>query len=138
MRLLSGTARSSRCARRSRGRCASSASAADARHQAARRRLELRSLTQRPPPSTPPTATGSGARILSVGIAATGVFTFAYFALASHVLDGDLYGSIALLWSILFVVISVIYRPVEQLLSRTIAERRARGLHGGHPLRMPL
>ena len=38
----------------------------------------------------------------------------------------------------LFVVISVIYRPVEQLLSRTIAERRARGLHRGHPLRTPL
>ncbi len=38
----------------------------------------------------------------------------------------------------LFVVISVIYRPVEQLLSRTIAERRARGLAGAHPLRVPL
>jgi len=79
-----------------------------------------------------------GARILSLGIAATGLFSFAYFAVASHVLDADLYGSIALLWSILFVVISVIYRPVEQLLSRTIADRRARGLHGGHPLRVPL
>ncbi len=30
----------------------------------------------------------------------------------------------------MFVIISVIYRPIEQLLSRTIAERRARG-HGG-------
>ena len=27
---------------------------------------------------------GRGARILSIGIAATGLFTFAYFALASH------------------------------------------------------
>ena len=27
----------------------------------------------------------------------------------------------------MFVIISVIYRPIEQLLSRTIAERRARG-----------
>ena len=48
------------------------------------------------------------------------------------------YGAISLLWSVLFVVISVIYRPVEQLLSRTIAERRARGLHHSHPLRIPL
>jgi O-antigen/teichoic acid export membrane protein len=39
---------------------------------------------------------------------------------------------------VLFVVISVIYRPVEQLLSRTIADRRARGLHGRHSLRVPL
>ena len=75
-----------------------------------------------------PSGYGQGARILSIGIAATGVFTFAYFALASHVLDADLYGSIALLWAILFVVISVLYRPVEQLLSRTIAARRARGI----------
>ena len=37
----------------------------------------------------------------------------------------------------MFVIISVIYRPIEQLLSRTIAERRARG-HGEHPLRVPM
>jgi O-antigen/teichoic acid export membrane protein len=86
----------------------------------------------------PNAAYARGARILSIGIAATGLFTFLYFAVASHVLAPDPYGSVALLWSILFVVISVIYRPVEQLLSRTIAGRRARGLHGGHPLRMPL
>lgn len=79
-----------------------------------------------------------GARVLSMGIASTGLFTFAYFAVASHVLDADAYGAVSLLWAVLFVVISVIYRPVEQLLSRTIADRRARGLHGGHPLRVPL
>jgi O-antigen/teichoic acid export membrane protein len=79
-----------------------------------------------------------GARILSIGIASTGLFTFAYFAVASHVLPDAAYGAISLLWSVLFVVISIIYRPVEQLLSRTIADRRARGLTGGHPLRVPL
>jgi O-antigen/teichoic acid export membrane protein len=36
----------------------------------------------------------------------------------------------------MFVILSVIYRPIEQLLSRTIADRRARGLQG-HPLRIP-
>ncbi len=80
---------------------------------------------------------GRGARILGVGIAATGVVTFAYFAVASHVLEDDEYGRITLLWSILFVTMSVIYRPVEQLLSRTIADRRARGMQGSHPLRTP-
>jgi O-antigen/teichoic acid export membrane protein len=85
-----------------------------------------------------PDAYARGARILSVGIASTGVFTFAYFAVASHVLDDDPYGAVSLLWALLFVVISVIYRPVEQLLSRTIADRRARGHHAGHPLRIPL
>src|SRR5438270_2507360 len=36
----------------------------------------------------------------------------------------------------MFVLLSVIYRPIEQLLSRTIADRRARGLHD-NPLRVP-
>jgi O-antigen/teichoic acid export membrane protein len=80
---------------------------------------------------------GSGAKILSIGIAATGLFTFAYFGVAGHVLDGDDYGRVSLLWSLLFVIMSVIYRPVEQLLSRTIADRRARGIVAGHPLRTP-
>jgi O-antigen/teichoic acid export membrane protein len=81
---------------------------------------------------------GRGARILSIGIASTGIFTFAYFAVASHVLPAAEYGAISLLWAVLFVVISVIYRPVEQLLSRTIAQRRALGVTGGHRLRVPL
>jgi O-antigen/teichoic acid export membrane protein len=42
-----------------------------------------------------------------------------------------------LLWSIMFVIISVIYRPIEQLLSRTIADRRARG-HEQHSVRVPI
>ncbi|MGI8579333.1 MAG: hypothetical protein ACR2K9_02115 [Solirubrobacteraceae bacterium] len=80
---------------------------------------------------------GAGARILSIGIAATGLVTFGYFALASHALNPVEYKGVSLLWSVMFVIVSVIYRPIEQLLSRTIAERRARGLHHGHPLRVP-
>jgi O-antigen/teichoic acid export membrane protein len=92
----------------------------------------------RPAPSEGPT-TGtyaSSARVLSIGIASTGVFTFLYLATASHVLDPASYSRISLCWAIMFVILSVIYRPVEQLLSRMIADRRARGLHG-HPLRIP-
>jgi O-antigen/teichoic acid export membrane protein len=78
----------------------------------------------------------SGARILSIGIASTGIFTFAYLAAASHDLEKKAYGRVTLCWAIMFVILSVIYRPVEQLLSRMIADRRARGLEG-HPLRVP-
>lgn len=87
----------------------------------------------------PPTGRtyASGARLLSVGIAATGLLTFAYFSIASHVLSAEAAQRLDVLWSVMFVVISVIYRPVEQLLSRTIAERRAHG-HARHPLRVPL
>jgi O-antigen/teichoic acid export membrane protein len=80
---------------------------------------------------------GSGARILSIGIAATGLLTFAYFSLASHVLNSVEAKRIDLLWSVMFVTISVIYRPIEQLLSRTIAERRARG-YTQDSLRVPI
>ena len=76
-----------------------------------------------------------GARILSLGIATTGLVTFAYFSLASHALGEVEYKGITLLWSVMFLIISIIYRPVEQLLSRTISSRRALGQHGGHPLR---
>ena len=80
---------------------------------------------------------GRGARILSVGIATTGLVTFAYFSLASHSLSEVDYKGVSLLWSVLFLIISIIYRPVEQLLSHTIASRRAQG-HEGHPLRVAL
>ncbi len=80
---------------------------------------------------------GSGARILSIGIALTGVLTFAYFSIASHVLNPFQAKRIDVLWTVMFVIISVIYRPTEQLLSRTIAERRARG-HTAHSLRAPI
>jgi O-antigen/teichoic acid export membrane protein len=79
---------------------------------------------------------GRGAAILSVGIGVTGLITYAYFALASHSLSKDEYGRISLLWSAVFIVVSVLYRPVEQLLSRTIADRAARDQSGSHHLRV--
>jgi O-antigen/teichoic acid export membrane protein len=84
-----------------------------------------------------PSGYGSGARLLSIGIASTGVLTFAFFSIASHVLGEVEAKRLDLLWSIMFVIISVIYRPIEQLLSRTIADRRARG-HMQHSVRVPI
>ena len=79
---------------------------------------------------------GKGAAVLSVGIGVTGLITYAYFALASHSLSESDYGGITLLWSAVFVTVSVLYRPVEQLLSRTIADRAARGGTGNSHLRV--
>ena len=94
-----------------------------------------------PAPEGPSTASetagyGRGAGILSAGLAATGLVTFGFFALASHTLAASEYKRIVLLWSLMFIVISTIYRPIEQLLSRTIAARRATGIEE-HPLRGP-
>jgi O-antigen/teichoic acid export membrane protein len=79
---------------------------------------------------------GRGAAVLSAGIGATGLITFAYFSLASYSLPEDEYGRITLLWSTVFITVSVLYRPVEQLLSRTIADHDARGVGGTEHLRV--
>ena len=79
---------------------------------------------------------GRGAAILSVGIGLTGLITFSYFSLASHALPEAEYGRITLLWSAMFITVSVLYRPVEQLLSRTIADHEARGIEGSQHLRV--
>src|SRR3954447_4963593 len=77
-----------------------------------------------------------GARVAGIGIAATALVTQAYFSLASHELGSDEYGGISLLWTAIFLVCSILYRPVEQLLSRTIADCDARGIHGNEHLRV--
>jgi O-antigen/teichoic acid export membrane protein len=89
-------------------------------------------------PTTPEEAEsyGRGAGILTVGVAATGLLTAVFFIVTSHVLSPVEAKRVDLLWAIMWVAISVIYRPIEQLLSRTIAKRRAQGL-GQHPLRTP-
>jgi len=79
---------------------------------------------------------GRGAGILSVGIGITGLVTYGYFALASHNLSPAEYGGITLLWSAVFITVSILYRPVEQLLSRTIAERSERGQRLGGAMRI--
>lgn len=78
---------------------------------------------------------GRSAGILSTGVGLAGVLTYVYFALASHQLDSVAYGEVVVLWSAVFVTISVIHRPVEQFISRSVAEHRARGGQIGAMLR---
>jgi O-antigen/teichoic acid export membrane protein len=66
---------------------------------------------------------GKTASFLAIGVGLTGLITYAYFLIASHVLSTHDYGQITVLWSAVFITISTLYRPVEQLLSRHISER---------------
>ncbi|MDX6606989.1 MAG: hypothetical protein QOD14_1529 [Solirubrobacterales bacterium] len=68
---------------------------------------------------------GRRASLLSIGVGITGLITYLYFAIASHELSRDQYGQVAVLWSAVFIVVSVLQRPVEQLLSRTVSENLA-------------
>jgi O-antigen/teichoic acid export membrane protein len=74
--------------------------------------------------------------MLSIGVGSAGLLTYVYFSLASHNLDRTSYGEVVVLWSAVFVTISILFRPVEQLLSRTIAVRQARDEPIGDALRV--
>jgi O-antigen/teichoic acid export membrane protein len=87
-----------------------------------------------PPVPAEPESYREGAKILTIGVGATGLLTAVFFVITSHVLDPVAAKRVDLLWAIMWVAISVIYRPIEQLLSRTIARRRAEG-GGRHSLR---
>jgi len=102
-------------------------------------------LREKLPGAKPGDASASGsstaeygrlASFLAVGVGLTGLITYAYFLIASHVLSKPDYGQITVLWSAVFITISTLYRPIEQLLSRHISERRARGEAIGEPMRV--
>jgi O-antigen/teichoic acid export membrane protein len=78
---------------------------------------------------------GRSAGTLSTGVAVAGLLTYVFFSLASHNLDAHAYGEIVVLWSAVFVTISVLHRPVEQFISRSVAEHRTRHEPVGGTLR---
>jgi O-antigen/teichoic acid export membrane protein len=85
----------------------------------------------RPPGKAPSGGSASAdygklAGFLAIGVGLTGLITYVYFFIASHVLSKPDYGQITVLWSAVFITISTLYRPIEQLLSRHIAEHLVR------------
>ncbi len=72
---------------------------------------------------------------LTVALGIAGVLTYVFFAIASRTLDGDAYGEVVVLWSIVFLLSSTLFRPIEQLLARTLAERDQAGAPAGDALR---
>jgi O-antigen/teichoic acid export membrane protein len=92
--------------------------------------------TNSSPPPEGGMSYGRGATLLSALIGVTGLLTYGFHSLAAHSLGRERYGMIGVLWAAVFLTASVIYRPVEQLLSRTIAERQARDRSIGSALRV--
>ncbi len=77
---------------------------------------------------------GKTASFLAVGVGLTGAITYAYFFIASHVLSRTDYGEITVLWSAVFITVSTLYRPIDQLLSRHISERLVKGEPVSEPM----
>jgi O-antigen/teichoic acid export membrane protein len=69
----------------------------------------------------------AGAWLLSAGMLASGVLTYAFHVLAARSLGPAAYGEIAVLWAAMFIAAIMIFRPLEQTMSRALADRRARG-----------
>lgn len=79
---------------------------------------------------------GRSAGLLTMALGAAGLLAYAFFAVSSHTLDKDQYGTIVVLWSVNFVAAATLFRPIEQMLSRTLAEHDEIGEGSGHVLRI--
>jgi O-antigen/teichoic acid export membrane protein len=66
--------------------------------------------------------------LLSIGTVCAGVFAYAFNVLAARALGPKAYGPVATLWAAIFISAVVLFRPLEQTLSRNIAERSAQGV----------
>jgi O-antigen/teichoic acid export membrane protein len=69
----------------------------------------------------------AGAGVMSGAMLATGVLAYAFHILAARSLGPEGYGQIAVLWAALFLAAVVLFRPLEQTLARSLADRLARG-----------
>jgi O-antigen/teichoic acid export membrane protein len=70
---------------------------------------------------------GRSAFQLSAALGLAGALTYVFFGLASHSLGADEYGEVVILWTAVFLVSATLFRPIEHLLARTLAERHRAG-----------
>lgn len=78
---------------------------------------------------------GRSAAQLTAALGLAGVLTYLFFAFASRGLSKEEYGEIVVLWSAVFLLSATLFRPIEQLLARTLAERDHAGAGAGDALR---
>jgi O-antigen/teichoic acid export membrane protein len=71
-----------------------------------------------------------GTWLLSSAMVASGILTYLFHVLAARSLGPTAYGQIAVLWGAMFLIAIVLFRPVEQTASRSLAARLARGEDG--------
>jgi O-antigen/teichoic acid export membrane protein len=69
----------------------------------------------------------AGAWVVSAGMLVSGLLIYVFHAGAARALGSTAYGHIAVLWAAMFLVVIVLFRPLEQASARAIADRHARG-----------
>jgi O-antigen/teichoic acid export membrane protein len=70
----------------------------------------------------------AGAGQLSAAMVASGVLAYAFHVVAARSLGVEAYGKVGVLWAALFLVVVLLFRPLEQTAARGIADRLARKL----------
>jgi O-antigen/teichoic acid export membrane protein len=67
------------------------------------------------------------AALMSIGTLASGVLAYVFNVLAARSLGPETYGAVGALWAGMFLVAVLLFRPVEQTISRAVADQVARG-----------
>jgi O-antigen/teichoic acid export membrane protein len=67
---------------------------------------------------------------MSIGTLASGVLAYAFNVLAARALGPAAYGAIGALWGGMFLLAVLLFRPIEQTISRAVADHVARGEDG--------
>lgn len=70
-----------------------------------------------------------------MGLAISGVATYAFFAISSRMLAPGDYSNLGVLWSLMFAVGNGIMQPLEQEVARAVSDRRANGIGPGPVIR---
>lgn len=68
-----------------------------------------------------------GTSPIAVGLVVNGLATYAFLVIAKRTLGGDIYGGLAVLWSLVYILGPGLFQPLEQELTRATADRRSRG-----------
>jgi O-antigen/teichoic acid export membrane protein len=68
-----------------------------------------------------------GTGLLSGAMLASGVLAYAFHVVAARTLGVEGYGQVGVLWAAMFLAVIVLFRPLEQTMSRAIADRLTRG-----------
>lgn len=76
-----------------------------------------------------------GTLAVGAGLLVSGVTAYGFLVLAARALGPEQYAPLGLLWTVVFLVGPGFFLPVEQEVSRALADRRARGVGGGPLLR---
>jgi O-antigen/teichoic acid export membrane protein len=77
----------------------------------------------------------AGAWIVSSAMLMSGLLIYVFHAGAARALGSAAYGQIASLWAAMFLIVIVLFRPLEQVAATAIADRHARGEDAGPVVR---